>query len=142
MRHEKLTALADAIRAGIDAGYKMSLDDMASAIEEHTNELIGLVDRSATFFHIPYTVTSIGSCAFRNLKFETVYIPSKVTTIASDAFMDCTNLRQVKFYGTPTSISSTAFDGCNNVTFDVPWTEGAVANAPWGATSATVNYEA
>ena len=31
--------------------------------------------------------------------------------------------------------------GCTNLTtINVPWAEGAVAGAPWGATNATINY--
>ena len=34
-----------------------------------------------------------------------------------------------------------AFIGCDNLTtINVPWSEGAVENAPWGATNATINY--
>jgi hypothetical protein len=34
-----------------------------------------------------------------------------------------------------------AFSGCANITtINVPWAEGAVENAPWGATNATINY--
>jgi hypothetical protein len=40
-----------------------------------------------------------------------------------------------------TSISSGAFNGCTNVTnVYVPWAKGAVANAPWGMTNATIWY--
>lgn len=45
------------------------------------------------------------------------------------------------FKGTPSSINSNAFNSCINLlTINVPWAEGAVANAPWGATNATINY--
>ena len=45
------------------------------------------------------------------------------------------------FEGTPTSIASSAFSNCVKLTtINVPWAEGAVANAPWGATNATINY--
>ena len=45
------------------------------------------------------------------------------------------------FQGTPETISKTAFRYCDNLTtINVPWAEGAVANAPWGATNATINY--
>lgn len=47
----------------------------------------------------------------------------------------------VKFRGTPTSVSSNAFQGCSTITdIYVPWAEGVVANAPWGATKATIHY--
>lgn len=39
------------------------------------------------------------------------------------------------------SIDSGAFSGCTNLTsIKVPWAEGAVANAPWGATNAAITY--
>lgn len=57
------------------------------------------------------------------------------------AFMNCTGLTEITFKGTPSRIDSTAFNGCTNLkTINVPWSEGAVANAPWGATNATINY--
>jgi len=50
-------------------------------------------------------------------------------------------MRTLTFNGTPTSIASNAFGNCTNLrTINVPWAEGAVANAPWGATNATINY--
>ena len=41
------------------------------------------------------------------------------------------------------TIASTTFTSCANLTtINVPWAEaeGEVANAPWGATNATINY--
>lgn len=40
-----------------------------------------------------------------------------------------------------TTIANNTFSGCNNLkVINVPWAEGEVANAPWGATNATINY--
>jgi hypothetical protein len=42
---------------------------------------------------------------------------------------------------TITLIHSGAFDGCTNLKdIYVPWAEGAIKNAPWGATNATIHY--
>ena len=50
-------------------------------------------------------------------------------------------MTSITFEGTPKSIDSTAFYKCTNLTtINVPWKENAVANAPWGATNATINY--
>ena len=39
-------------------------------------------------------------------------------------------------------MDSTAFTGCDKLTtINVPWSEGEVANAPWGATNAVINYD-
>ena len=68
-------------------------------------------------------------------------LPSGITSIGNNAFYGCTNLTSITFTGTPTSIGSNAFSGCTNLTtINVPWAEGEVANAPWGATNATINY--
>ena len=68
-------------------------------------------------------------------------LPSGITSIGNYAFRDCQSLVSLTFEGTPTSISSTAFRNCTNLTtINVPWAEGAVAGAPWGATNATINY--
>lgn len=68
-------------------------------------------------------------------------IPATVTSIASSAFYNCTGLTELTFEGTPKTINASAFNGCTNLkTINVPWAEGAVADAPWGATNAVINY--
>lgn len=63
------------------------------------------------------------------------------TKIRDYAFYNCSALESITFEGTPTTINGNAFTGCTNLlTINVPWAEGAVANAPWGATNATINY--
>ena len=68
-------------------------------------------------------------------------LPSGITNIDNYAFVECSSLVSLTFEGTPENIGASAFAGCNNLTtINVPWAEGAVANAPWGATNATINY--
>lgn len=114
---------------------------------------------------LPDGVTSIGSAAFMecvNLRLTSLpegltsieddtfagcinlaltSLPESLTSIGDHAFDSCTLLEEITFKGTPSSISSFAFYGCTNLTtINVPWAEGEVANAPWGATNATINY--
>ena len=57
------------------------------------------------------------------------------------AFQNCTSFTSITFKSTPTTIASSAFNGCTNLTdIKVPWAEGAVSGAPWGATNATITY--
>lgn len=127
--------------------------------------LVKLVDRTITEFEVPKEVASIGSSAFNacgllktikfhdgvtviksyafnacsNLKLEE--IPAGVTEIQASAFVLCRSITNITFKGTPSKIDAEAFRNCVNlVTFNVPWAEGEVANAPWGATAATINY--
>ena len=94
--------------------------------------------------HVSFSegLTSIGNDTFygcSNLALTS--LPAGVTSIGSYAFSGCTRLTSITFKGTPTTITSSAFDGCTNLTdIKVPWAEGAVSGAPWGATNATITY--
>ena len=92
---------------------------------------------------LPAGVTSIGQLAFYNCNHLAITsLPAGVTSIGHSAFQNCKGIKKVTFEGIPTgTISSSAFTGCTNLTvINVPWAEGAVPNAPWGATNATINY--
>ena len=91
---------------------------------------------------LPDGITSIGTQTFyfcTNLALTS--IPAGVTDISYGAFYGCTGLTELTFLGTPTGIAPNSFQDCTNLTtINVPWAEGAVANAPWGATNATIHY--
>ena len=91
---------------------------------------------------LPDGITNIGNKAFSDCtNLALTSLPSGVTDISYSAFGYCTGLTELTFMGTPTRIAPDAFDGCENLTtINVPWAEGAVANAPWGATNATIHY--
>ena len=91
---------------------------------------------------LPAGITSISNNAFQSCNnLALTSLPAGITSIGYDAFRNCTGLTTITFEGTPTLIRSDAFHGCTNLTtINVPWAEGAVANAPWGATHATINY--
>ena len=92
---------------------------------------------------LPESLTWIGSSAFQLCKnLALTSLPSGIRGIDSYAFRNCTGLTSMTFEGKPTStIYSNVFTGCTNLTtINVPWAEGEVANAPWGATNATINY--
>ena len=51
-------------------------------------------------------------------------------------------MSSVVFSSKPTSINFNAFSGCSSLaTIYVPWSEGEVASAPWGANGATIIYD-
>lgn len=93
--------------------------------------------------NIPSGVTTLGQAAFKNCSNITIStIPAGITDIRSQTFYSCTSITQITFLGTPTTINNTAFQYCSNLTtIRVPWQEGAVSNAPWGATNATIVYD-
>ena len=92
--------------------------------------------------NLPSGVSKINGYAFSDCtNLALTKLPSNVTTISIRAFEKCTGLTTLTFTGTPNTFYANAFDGCTNLTtINVPWAEGAVAYAPWGATNATINY--
>lgn len=71
-----------------------------------------------------------------------IELPASFRYIMPKAFYGCSHLTEVTFKGSNvTSIASDVFSSCSKLTtINVPWAEGEVANAPWGATNATINY--
>ena len=63
-----------------------------------------------------------------------------VTKIGSSAFIRLNGSRTYKFGKKATSIASNAFNLAGATDIYVPWSQGEVANAPWGATNATIHY--
>ena len=89
---------------------------------------------------LPTSLETIGNGALSNQQIPFTKIPKNVKTIGTNAFSSNYALTELTFEGTPTSIGA-AFQNCNNLlTINVPWAEGAVSGAPWGATNATINY--
>ena len=89
-------------------------------------------------------VSNLSNSVFSNCySLSITEIPESIKTIKDFAFKSSYySAHVVTFKGTPTSISSNAFDSCYGLdTINVPWSEGAVANAPWGAINATINYD-
>ena len=86
--------------------------------------------------------TIIRNNAFYNCtKLALTSLPSSLTSIGNNAFYNCLGLDSLTFEGKPKSISKSAFKECTKLTtINVPWASGAVANAPWGAINATINY--
>ena len=102
--------------------------------------------------------TSLAEIDLTKVKSIGMYGLSNCTSLPSEIVLGATVLNNyalnyqpqitvIRFTGTPASITSdaltqiTGWNSSANLTdIYVPWSEGAVANAPWGATSATVHY--
>ena len=91
---------------------------------------------------LPDGLTRIGQYAFSGChRLVLTLLPSNLDSINNNAFYNCVGLTTLTFEGKPSSIGSSAFRYCSSIlAINVPWAEGEVANAPWGATNATINY--
>ena len=83
----------------------------------------------------------IGNATFADdVSLPNEIIMPNVTKIGSNAFIRLNGSRTYKFGKKATSIASNAFNLAGATDIYVPWSQGEVANAPWGATSATIHY--
>ncbi len=97
---------------------------------------------SAPLSRLPEGTTYIAKNCFLDCKTITISeIPAGVTTIEDAAFNGCTGITSITFKGTPTSIATCFYRATNITDIYVPWAEGAVSGAPWGATNATMHYD-
>jgi hypothetical protein len=138
-----------------EINYNHCLAPIGEELAQNCNSLVNIINVEnvtevhATAFsktvlsYFPFGegLKKIGSNAFRYIVLKELKIPSSVTNIDDAAFGNITTLKEVTFKGTPTTVNAYSFVNCNNITdIYVPWAEGAVANAPWGATNATIHY--
>ena len=150
---DKLRAIADGFRSSRGTTQEYSLDDMATLAaepvggsgdseweEQFARAIENDEDKPVT--KLPESVTRIGSYAFyTSTNLALTELHEGVTRIGDYAFQYCTTLSSITFKGKPSKVQSNSFGGCSKLlTINVPWAEGEVANAPWGATNATINY--
>ena len=133
-----LTSISHYAFAGCEKITLEALPDGVTKIGNYAFSCCSALTLSA----LPDALESIGVGAFESCPdLAVTAIPAAVKTIENYAFSNCTGLTTLTFKGTPTSIAENAFANCANlVTINVPWAQGAVANAPWGATNATIAY--
>lgn len=97
--------------------------------------------RNVEFESIPEGVTEIESFSFNGASpADSMTFPSSLDKMY-EAFERNMSIKSVTFKGTPTLLHAYCFFDCKNLlTINVPWAEGEVSGAPWGATNATINY--
>lgn len=92
---------------------------------------------------IPAHITTIGTRAFNNCTSLTELDIMGATSLTGQYSIGrCSHLTTIKFHQTPSSINTQAFSSDSALTdIYVPWSNGAVAGAPWGATNASIHYD-
>lgn len=89
--------------------------------------------------HMPESVATIRNYAFLGCsKLMLSTLPASLASLGASAFSANRALRAITFRSTPSTIGSGCFYNCANLaTIRVPWAEGAVSGAPWGAPATT-----
>lgn len=91
----------------------------ATVTQSPNNEYSGdiVIPASITYNSTTYSVTSIGSSAFRGCSgLTSVTIPKSVTSIGISAFESCSSLNSITIPESVTSIGWSAFSGCSGLT--------------------------
>lgn len=94
--------------------------EVESIINKNLNKAVK-VPQSITEEGVEYTVTSIGSTAFKNSKITGVTLPSTIRTIGEEAFYKCENMSKFVIPEGVTEIGSSAFQNMTKLTtIDIP----------------------
>ena len=136
---EGVTTIGDYAFTGCSNLALTSLPETVTAIQSYAF----MSCSSLALTVLPKGLTIIGTQGFNNCtSLAITTLPERLATLSAYAFNSCSGLKEITFKGTPTTIAATAFNNCKKITdIYVPWAEGAVADAPWGAINATIHYE-
>lgn len=87
-------------------------------------------------------ITEIGSNAFNSTALYLIDLPASLDVLGKWAFYyNEGGITELNFKRKPTTLDSSALASMNALaTIRVPWSEGEVAGAPWGASNATIIY--
>ncbi len=101
------------------------------------------IPASVTYNDVVYSVTSIGSSAFRECTgLTSVTIPNSVTSIENYAFNGCSSLTSVTIGNSVTSIEVEAFSGCQSLTsVTIPNSVTSIGNGAFQYCSSLTSVE-
>ena len=141
LTNEEVQSILD-YSAGKEYTYVYN-DEIGATVTDKINSILAYkfyYQADITNINIPEGYIHINQRAFANCyDLKEVTLPATLNTIDYNAFGNCFVLSKVTFKGTPTNIHSSAFYKSTAITdIYVPWAEGVIADAPWGATNATV----
>ena len=164
----KLAEMPDAIRSieGGDSGdaelwnrynrNTLTTDDIHAILDDivKVNNYVNVQIRDNKFqsqllveyLHLPEGIYSVAQQSFAGcINVKEIILPKTLYNgLQNQAFARCIACEKVVFQEIPTDtngINYNAFYGCEALKdIYVPWLEGEVANAPWGAENATIHY--
>lgn len=98
---------------------KYNEDDCAYYLGDEENPYLLLAkvkDKNIKSFEIKKKTKAIGDSAFRASSIESITVPSNVTSVGSDSFLECVALKSVIFEEGVVIIGDDAFQGCQALT--------------------------
>ena len=100
----------------------------ANSSNKPTGDLV--IPKKVSIDGVIYSVTSIGSYAFRNCSgLTSIEIPSSVTSIGDSAFYNCSGLTSIEIPSSVTSIGDSAFYNCSGLTsIEIPSSVTSIGN--------------
>lgn len=139
--HEKMTAIADAIRSKTGSTGALTLDQMAAEISGMTaggsndDTLIALLSRTVTEITLPEAATTLGIGAFKACTGLTALDLRNVTKLGNECFYDCTSLALVSGPEV-TTLNSNSFRNCKKlVDLNFPKATALSSNCFYGCSS-------
>lgn len=125
--------------------YRLFINDLKAIVGGYatsSTEMVDLIEGDLIEVNIPDKCEKIRKYAFYGMEtLENVILPRSVKVVEDLAFQNCIGLAKVSFEGVPIEVSSSAFLGCTSLlNIYVPWQEGEIVGAPWGASNATIHY--
>lgn len=91
---------------------------------------------------LPEGLTHTGFASLEKTAIESMTFPKSLVSVDHWTLAYCSNLKTIIFQSKVDEIVNNAFSFCDSLTdIYVPWSEGEVEGAPWGATGATIHYD-
>lgn len=128
-------------KEAFDSCYDLVINKFPDTVEELGASAFTNINTASLISNLPPNLKIIGGNIMSGGKFANpLVIPSTVESIGAGAFSH-SSITTITFKGKPNTIDVKACQYNSKLTtINVPWAEGEVANAPWGATNATINY--
>lgn len=117
-----ITLFPVAAFAADGVGIDLVQDGLRFRMENGGAYVVEMADKTLTDITIPSqfadvcNVVGIDEGAFKGTNITSVTIPESVTEIGEEAFMDCTDLKEVNFAGSTAYLGERAFKNCTGLT--------------------------
>lgn len=137
----KTITLPDSLESlALDAFEDTQIKELDLSQTNLNNISLGYVDNINKII-LPETITEFEQYSLGHMNLQEFVIPASVKTLGASLFIEGIGPHSIVFKGVPDSIDIRAFWATTDLnTIYVPWSEGEVPYAPWGAMDADIIY--